>query len=388
MSSLVRRYLVLVLGVVIFNAAFVSTNAFAGEAGRLPGVLVAKLDLQTQTGEGAAAALDAANPKVKAAMDVQDRHHRELRGIPDVIGTGTGVDESGNPAVVVFARKTPPAGAVPRDLEGVPVRTAVTGEVTALGKPSAGVNNTATFTPPAPIGVSTGNIGECSAGTIGCRLKDANGSLYSLSNNHVYALENGASPGSACTQPGLYDVRFCNPSSKNRTYNIIGALATFVPISFGSGQNYVDCAVSTVVSTSGVPSVDTKTPSTGYGQPNSKTWFDVNGTTPPVGLAVQKYGRTTSLTKGSIYAINVHITVDYGASGTAEFVNQIAVNSATAFIKAGDSGSLLVTNDADDYPVGLLYAGNSSGTFAYANPIDAVLTSLGTAIPGLVIDGK
>jgi hypothetical protein len=72
-----------------------------------------------------------------------------------------------------------------------------------------------------PIGISTGNAGECSAGTISARVLK-NGAYYALSNNHVYALENDAAIGSGVLQPGLYDTR-CNYSSSN----VIGNLTAF-----------------------------------------------------------------------------------------------------------------------------------------------------------------
>jgi hypothetical protein len=67
--------------------------------------------------------------------------------------------------------------------------------------------------------------------------------------------------------------------------------------------------------------------------------------------------------------------------GTALFVNQIVVYGNKPFIKAGDSGSLLVT-DPGRNPVGLLFAGTSSGKYAIANQIDDVLTALGVTIDG------
>jgi hypothetical protein len=99
-------------------------------------------------------------------------------------------------------------------------------------------------------------------------------------------------------------------------------------------------------------------------------------------MGVQKYGRTTKLTKGVITGINATITVSYGASGNAVFVNQIVVRSNKPFLKSGDSGSLLVTDDLDCNPVGLMFAGGSSG-YGIANPIGAVLSGL-----GITIDGK
>jgi hypothetical protein len=44
--------------------------------------------------------------------------------------------------------------------------------------------------------------------------------------------------------------------------------------------------------------------------------------------------------------------------------------------------STLVTNNSAANPVGLLFAGNSSGKYAIANPIGAVLSQLGVTIDG------
>ena len=52
------------------------------------------------------------------------------------------------------------------------------------------------------------------------------------------------------------------------------------------------------------------------------------------------------------------------------------------FLKAGDSGSLLVT-DPGRNPVGLLFAGNRSGKLAIANQIEDVLAAF-----GMTVDGK
>jgi hypothetical protein len=95
---------------------------------------------------------------------------------------------------------------------------------------------------------------------------------------------------------------------------------------------------------------------------------------------VQKYGRTTALTKGTVVGINATVDVGY-SSGTARFVNQIVVYSSKPFIKPGDSGSLLVTYPAVN-PVGLLFAGNASGQYAIANQINDVLGNFGVTIDG------
>jgi hypothetical protein len=94
---------------------------------------------------------------------------------------------------------------------------------------------------------------------------------------------------------------------------------------------------------------------------------------------VVKSGRTTGLTCSAISQIAVDFNVRYntacdgsGDEFTKLFTNQIAISGA-AFADSGDSGALLADQQTAQ-PVGLLFAGNATETFA--NPIDDVLRSL------------
>ena len=308
--------------------------------------------------------------EVAAAIAVQNRHTDRLLAIPGVVGTATGLRSDGSLAIKVLTEAGRGAG-IPTDLEGIPVEVEVTGKIVALGEPVGKTGNgggstlttTSRWPRPVPIGVSTGNEGECSAGTISCRVKDALGNVYALSNNHVYALENKAPLGSNVLQPGRYDTG-CSFDPNN----IIGSLAGFEPIMFGS-DNTIDAAIAS----SSTVNLGNATPSGGYGTPNSTT------AAASLSQKVQKYGRTTALTKGQVTGINVTVSVGYSA-GTARFVNQIMVQGTKPFIKAGDSGSLLVT-DPGKNPVGLLFAGTSNG-IAIANPIGPVLSRFGVTVDG------
>ena len=92
---------------------------------------------------------------------------------------------------------------------------------------------------------------------------------------------------------------------------------------------------------------------------------------------VQKYGRTTSLTLGTVADINAIVDVGYD-NGTARFVDQIIITGSTgAFSGSGDSGSLIVTQVGNN-PVALLFAGNS--TITVGNPIDLVLDRFNVTI--------
>lgn len=304
--------------------------------------------------------------------EVQQRHTAKLMAQKGVVGTAVGLSENGRPAMLVLLEEAGVAG-VPAELDGVSVRQIVTGKIEALAPgrataakspPQKKIDPKDWFERPVPIGVSTGNAGECSAGTIGCRVKKG-AAVYALSNNHVYALENDAAIGSEVVQPGLYDTR-CGYNADN----VIGTLSQFVEIDFNGGDNTVDAAIAL----SSTVNIGNATPANGYGTPSSTTMPAA------LGMAVQKYGRTTALTKGTITGIDGIINIGY-SSGTARFVDQIIVTSRSPFIKAGDSGSLLVT-DPDTNPVGLLFAGDSSGKFAIANHIDDVLDALGVTVDG------
>ena len=100
---------------------------------------------------------------------------------------------------------------------------------------------------------------------------------------------------------------------------------------------------------------------------------------PAVGMTVQKSGRTTGHTTGTIGSINTNVTVQYqptcGSGKKRDFsdTNQVVINSTT-FSAGGDSGSLILTNTSCAHPVALLFAGSSSTTIG--NPIADVLSAL------------
>ena len=160
--------------------------------------------------------------------------------------------------------------------------------------------------------------------------------------------------------------------------NLLGELAASVPIDYTGASNMVDATIAEVpilVEDLGMTrNLVTSTPADGYGSPKGGVTASN-----PLGKSVQKYGRTTRLTKGVVQAVNVTITVSYGGTKMALFENQIAIGADRgAFVKPGDSGSLIVTvSNPEREAVGLLFAGDARGRTGFANPIDAVLTELG-----------
>ena len=298
-------------------------------------------------------------------INVQEKHTEFLLTREGVVGTAVGRDRDGQLAVKVFVKTGAHAAGIPSYLDGVPVAVDVTGDIVALARSS--VVRTARFDRPVPIGVSTGHP-NITAGTISCRVTDGT-NVYALSNNHVYANENRASIGDNVLQPGPYD------GGKNPD-DAIGTLAAFQTIAFCNPypSNCPNNTIDAAIARSSTSLLGNATPSDGYGTPRSTP------VTPQVNLRVKKYGRTTGLTKGKVYALNATVNVGYD-TGTARFVGQIVITPGS-FSAPGDSGSLIVVNGGSDdrKAVGLLFAGSSFVTIA--NPIGSVLSVLGVSIDG------
>ena len=308
---------------------------------------------------------------LKKADEARQKHTAALLAKPGVVAVAVGFNSAGEAAVKVYTEDAKVKG-VPTKLDGVPVHKQVSGKIMALrpgaapGLAASAVDTTARFPRPVPIGVSTGHP-AITAGTIGARVTDG-ANVYALSNNHIYADENNASTGDAVIQPGAFD-------GGNSPADDIGTLADFEPIIFGNfgkclmqGRdcNYMDAAVA-LTSTD---NVGNSTPDGGYGTPHSSVVVAT------VGMSVQKYGRTTGLQSGTVDSINAAVRVGY-SSGSATYRDQIIITPGT-FSAGGDSGSLVVTNDVDNNPVGLLFAG--SGTTTIASPIHYVLDRFSVTI--------
>ncbi len=331
------------------------------------------------------------------ARAAQERHTRRLLAIEGVTGTAVGFANDGRAVVTIFTKVGGIHG-LPTSLDDVPVVVAVTGELFALGNFRRGgvaprdfapsvpctlppaVTPAGEFCPPVPIGVSTGNVtaADCATGTIGARVIDGSGQVYALSNNHVYALTNRAPLGSLVAQPGLVDDGCVTPEIDDDATlsDVIGPLAAFQTIAFCRGHKCPANTIDAAIASSTRDELGDRTPTDGYGPPALGS-----GVSASVGQSVEKYGRTTAQTTGTVTGINASVLVNYRSGKTALFVHQIVFeNSGLPVIGAGDSGSLLVTNDASHSAVGLLFAGNASGSMAIGNPIGAVLTRFGVMI--------
>ena len=302
------------------------------------------------------------------ALAAQERHTPALMRMPGVVGTAVGMLPDGRAVVRVFLVDATVRG-VPDALDGVPVRRTVTGRIMARSDPTLKLR-------PAPLGYSVGHP-LITAGTIGARVLNPSNQVLLLSNNHVLANSNDASIGDPILQPG--------PADGGVAADEIGTLHAFQAINFAGGNNTIDAALAltnaTVLSNS-TPSDD------GYGMPAAQIWGDGNSDgafdnkNALLNQPVQKYGRTTRLTNGVVTGINATITVCYEVLfifclKAATFVDQLVIEPG-GFSLGGDSGSLIVTYDANRNPVALLFAGSTEQTIA--NRIDLVLNNFNVRI--------
>jgi YHS domain-containing protein len=323
------------------------------------------------------------------AVSVQEKYQAQLLRKEGMVGVGAALDDNGKALVRVFVEDEAALAGLPRQLDDVPVLAEAVGRVYAggfepapaavaawLGSAAVSANPRARFDRPVPLGVSTGlEQSSCNAGTIGCRLKGTkNGvsALFALSNNHVFADSNLAPLNADILQPGRADSN-CNRPPSNR----FATLERYQVIQFGGLENKIDAAIANVTAAT----MDSKTPDDGYGRPKSAV------VDPFPRQAVQKYGRTTGLTKGTVIGVNLSMYVYYGQARRAYFTRQIVITSVdgSSFSKGGDSGSLIVS-DPGRNPVGLLFAGTANGRYTIANRISEVLAAFSSYTAS--IDGE
>lgn len=238
---------------------------------------------------------------------------------------------------------------------------------------------------------SNGNIVDCCGGTLGSLVKNASGTQYLLSNNHVLARSDQATAGESIIQPGLIEDG-CTPYGQpGAKVTPVGALYSWLQIK--SSTTNVDAALAQVnsgaVNASGaILELGAKqADGTLTAAPPGISSTNGKGETASIGLSVAKSGRTTGLTCASVSAVSLDVNVEYFDDCaetkpylTKTYINQVAI-TGNEFSDAGDSGSLVVdSNNAE--PVGLFFAGGKTNTGlseGVANPVGEVLSELGVA---------
>lgn len=295
----------------------------------------------------------------------------QLLNKANVVGVGIGYKIKGErktsrlSLTVLVEQKVPlaeleQADIIPAFIAGYPTDVVASGTFQALGV----ARNLETAAP----GMSIGHY-RITAGTFGALVFDATtGTQFILSNNHVLAnSSNGrdqrAYIGDPILQPGPVD-------GGRLPESLIATLLRFQPLNFlaasasrlraalfavetGSSQpgstvpltNVIDAAIAMPVANALItPEI------VGIGQVTGTREAELD-------LALQKSGRTTGVTSGSVLLLNAVVRVSYGSAGTAIFTDQIISDLVSG---PGDSGSLVVDNERR--AVGLLFAGGNGLT--------------------------
>lgn len=378
-------------------------------------------------------------------MAIQEAATRQLfqMGHGSVYGTAVSEDDQGNLVVRVYTENPEVIRNLPGDVDGVPLDQMVIGAPFTAGpttsnviyvngkaivtpqqdknagdgsdkdssdgqdgsRPGANVNPNSTGTPydptvrfdrPVPIGVSAFNldIGICATGTLGCRTVDGLGAVYGLSNNHVMGgyldVLNVALvgiPGDRIVQPGPLDAL---PICSFYPLDTIGRVVDYEPVFLDTPENCANFVapinlMDACVMRSTPNNLYYCTPPDGYGAPSRHI------ATARIGMEVQKYGRTTVATTGTITSVNATVCVLYIMQPQLMglFIKQIEVENTVPFGHAfggpGDSGSLIVTKDKgalDRRPVALLFAGGPNGAVdvTIGCPIGPILTRFGLTV--------
>ena len=269
---------------------------------------------------------------------------------------------------------------VPAALDGIPTDVVETGPIRALASRTERQR-------PAPGGVSIAHR-DVTAGTLGC-LVQKNGELFILSNNHVLANSNTARVGDPILQPGPADggaiprdriavlhefvpILFPEAPSDcpfaggaalawNGVAGLLGSRTRLRPVRMQAEANLVDAALARPLEEGDVsPELLEIGRIAGLGRGE-------------LGLAVQKSGRTTGLTRDRIEQTDVTVNVQYGPGLVARFTDQLLAGPMS---QGGDSGSAVL--DDERRLVGLLFAGSETTTIV--NRIEHVFSALGVGL--------
>lgn len=230
--------------------------------------------------------------------------------------------------------------------------------------------------------ISQGNGRD--AGTLGCLVRDAQGVIYGLSNNHVTGGCSHASKGLPILAPGVLDVM---PLSHD-------------PFTIGYHEQALDMMVGTPDNTNPSNNQDAaifKIADDSRVTSYQGSSYDTPSTTMPVqdGLEVEKVGRTTGHTRGLVIGqfyggMSVFYDMEIHAFKGRVFFDPIYVVRGmgnSAFSESGDSGALvtILDNTEQRHAVGIVVGGlmdkkAPGGILTFILPIDPILNKLGITL--------
>jgi hypothetical protein len=223
-------------------------------------------------------------------------------------------------------------------------------------------------------GSSCAPTSENCSGTLGALVRQPGSrQLFLLSNNHVFAGCNHVPQNQPILAPSSNDG---NPTA--RAPGEIGRHHAIHELRSGNPIFVNPCDADIAIARATDPSIISSwqgDDADGYDTP-------VRTAVPISMMAVKKFGRTTALTTGEIEArVTAPMPVTYTSKyfkGTIWFKDVWTVKAPTGSVFAlpGDSGSLVVTEDGSR-AVGLVFAANSNGEYAWIIPMSCVTNAFG-----------
>lgn len=292
----------------------------------------------------------------KRLREIQGRHQDAILDRPGVHGIGIGVDPATRKLIFHIAVDTVgPVPPLPAHIEGVPVEVERSSPPVLMnGGPLCEPCHADPQSLPVPMGNSAFSATYCSACTLGFKACDREtGDIVYLTNAHCSTDSSGcagtAPIGSDTVHRGPLDAPFCAIETD------IGDVARHRTPSCVVGNTLDATKVRSSASLTSAYVRDIGTPR-GFRRP----W---------PGDAVQKSGRTTGHTYGTVEAVDYATDIRY-CCGEARMIHQVKVDAAyRAFLKGGDSGSALLDRSSPPWILGLLFAGAGDGSYGIANSI-------------------
>ncbi|MGO4668765.1 hypothetical protein [Bosea sp. 2RAB26] len=215
------------------------------------------------------------------------------------------------------------------------------------------------------------------AGTMGCLVRDGQGKLYGLSNNHVTGGCNHMEAGMPILCPSGFD---SSADARHPVPRAIGRHSRSIPILSGDPKivqpQKHDAAIFEILEQDLVSSQQGDSSIATYDTPSRLAF-------PNRGTRVKKVGRTTGLTHGTVVgSLSAPLMVPYSAD---RFKAQVYVTGAVAiegdngetFSEPGDSGSLVVSEDGS-VAIGLIVAGMNR--LSIVLPLEETLNEFGVTL--------
>jgi hypothetical protein len=221
-------------------------------------------------------------------------------------------------------------------------------------------------------GSSCAPSNENYSGTLGALVRDGS-RILALSNNHVFASCNHTPFNMPILSPSTADAR---PGRRAP-----GEICRYERmIELRSGDPYLVLPARVDAAIASIP--DPRSLSSWQGDDSDGFDTPTRTANPSAGLKVKKFGRTAGLTHGTIEALlPTPWILPYRSSkfnAVVWFIDTWTVRSddGDPFTLAGDSGSLIVSEDASS-AIGLFFTGNNKGDYGIFAPIEDVLSALG-----------